>query len=99
MQKRFLLFACLASRRNHCQFRGEPVYMFSMPDRRASLLSLVRPAASAPARQEAAAWSLAELQGRLCELSGGAAVTFAFRLINESQQAGEPAAWIGGPAS
>ena len=70
--------------------------MFSMS--RARVLSLVVRPAPPPARREAA-WSLAELSGRLCELSGGAAVTFAFHLINESQRAGEPAAWIGTPAS
>jgi recombination protein RecA len=72
--------------------------MFStMLDGRARLLSLVRPA-PLPVRRTAA-WSLAELSGRLCELSGGAAVTFAFRLIEESQRAGEPAAWIGATTS
>lgn len=74
------------------------VYMFStMLDGRARLRSLVRPAA--PPVPRAAAWSLAELSGRLCELSGGAALTFAFRLIDESQRAGEPAAWIGAATS
>jgi recombination protein RecA len=70
--------------------------MFSMS--RARVLSLVVRPAPPPVRREAA-WSLAELQGRLCELNGGAAVTFAFHLIAESQRAGEPAAWIGPPAS
>jgi recombination protein RecA len=72
--------------------------MFStMQSERARLLSLVRPAPT-PIRG-AADWSLAGLAGRLCELSGGAAVTFAFRLIDEAQRAGEPAAWVGPPTS
>ena len=72
--------------------------MFStMPTDRGQLLFLVRPLPTLVAR--AADWSLTELAGRLCELSGSAAVTFAFRLIDEAQRAGEPTAWIGAAAS
>lgn len=43
------------------------------------------------------AWSLAELAGRLTELSAhgaSATATLAMRLVHEAQRAGEPAAWI-----
>jgi recombination protein RecA len=43
-----------------------------------------------------AEWCLAELSGRLVELSGGAAPTFATQLVLEAQRAGEPAAWLAG---
>jgi recombination protein RecA len=69
---------------------------------RARVLPLLIGSAAArhePPVQREAAWSLATLVGRLCELSGGAAVTFAFHLVTEAQRRGEPAAWIGTPAS
>jgi recombination protein RecA len=48
-----------------------------------------------------AAWGLAELNGRLVELSSppaaGALLTAAASLVLEAQQAGEPTAWITGP--
>ncbi|HZS35753.1 MAG TPA: recombinase A [Polyangia bacterium] len=47
----------------------------------------------------AAAWSLGELAGRLCELGGGAALTLAFRLVLDAQERGEPAAWLTGRES
>lgn len=40
-------------------------------------------------------WDRAETAGRLVELSGVAALTMAFRLIRDSQKAGDPAAWVG----
>lgn len=43
------------------------------------------------------AWSLGELAGRLCELSGwraSAQTTAALGLVRATQQQGEPAAWI-----
>jgi recombination protein RecA len=47
------------------------------------------------------AWGLAELSGRLVELSSppavGAILTVTASLLLEAQQAGEPAAWITGP--
>src|SRR5579859_5985988 len=81
---------------NPLLFQLVTVYLFSM--RAARVLSLVVRPAPPPVQREAA-WSLATLSGRLCELSGGAAVTFAFYLIAEAQRGGEPAAWIGTPLS
>jgi recombination protein RecA len=56
---------------------------------------LERPAAPA-------GWQLETFLGRLGEISGTQArspLTFAFRLVLEAQQTGEPVAWIGGPDS
>ncbi|MFO7653966.1 MAG: recombinase A [Candidatus Krumholzibacteriia bacterium] len=55
----------------------------------------------APAEQPASrpSWSPAELVGRLCEVTPGAAsavLTAALALVRQAQQAGEPAAWICG---
>ncbi|RMF72919.1 MAG: recombinase A [Acidobacteria bacterium] len=57
--------------------------------------------ALAPARPRRGAfeprWRLAEVSGRLVELSGegpAAWLTFAFALVAESQRRGEPAAWV-----
>jgi len=47
-------------------------------------------------------WSLAELSGRLIELSGHrgtSALSLAFRLVLDAQRRGEHVAWIGGRAS
>ncbi|MCW5829972.1 MAG: recombinase A [Deltaproteobacteria bacterium] len=44
-------------------------------------------------------WDRAETAGRLVELSGVAALTMAFRLIRDSQKAGDPAAWVGTASS
>jgi recombination protein RecA len=55
-----------------------------------------------PAPQPASAgepWALGELTGRLCELSGDAALTLVFGILGEAQRIGEPAAWIGTAAS
>src|ERR1044071_7166318 len=45
-----------------------------------------------------APWTLAEVAGRLVEISGtasSAALTIAFSLVCEAQQRGEPAGWVG----
>ena len=47
-------------------------------------------------------WQLENLRGRLIEVSGGprgAALTWSFRLVLESQRLGEPVVWITGPRS
>lgn len=64
----------------------------------------VRRASGVPDRLAPAAWSLAELSGRVIELSGGgqgatAVLTVAVGLVLEAQQQQEPVAWIGPPAT
>jgi len=57
----------------------------------------LRPLSTFPAPAVRAAWNVAELRGRLVEISGpqaGATLTAAFGLVLEAQQAGEPTAWI-----
>lgn len=61
--------------------------------------SLIRPGFADPDPDHAAdhGWSLADLQGRLCELSPGpqpAVLTAAVWLVRQAQLAGEPAAWV-----
>ncbi|HZD40589.1 MAG TPA: hypothetical protein VE131_07695, partial [Terriglobales bacterium] len=44
-----------------------------------------------------APWSLAEVAGRLVEISGSTAsatLSIAFQLVREAQQRGEPAGWV-----
>lgn len=51
---------------------------------------------------DVACWALDDLRGRLVEISGrgaAAALTSAFDLVLDAQAQGEPAAWIGLPAS
>jgi len=51
---------------------------------------------------EPAPWSLAEVAGRLVEISGStasAALTIAFSLVREAQQHGEPVGWVTSAAS
>jgi len=50
-----------------------------------------------PDRQEAPAWTRAELAGRLCELSAGpdtAALSAAVALVHDAQLGGDPVAWV-----
>jgi recombination protein RecA len=60
----------------------------------------VRRASAVPDHQAPAAWSLAQLAGRVIELSGRGAtavLTVAVDLILEAQQKQEPVAWITSP--
>ncbi len=72
----------------------------------APLLKLLQPDVhfAAPAEESAPrpAFSLAQLGGRLAELSSsraGAQLSFALRLVREAQESGETAAWIGARSS
>lgn len=59
--------------------------------------ALTRLRAPAPLTEVRPVWSRAELTGRLCELTPGpasAVLSAAFLLVRDTQQAGEPAAWI-----
>lgn len=61
---------------------------------RARLLSACRVGTAA---DREAAWSFAELSGRLCELSAhgdGAALSLAFSLVLDAQRRAEPCAWL-----
>ncbi|MDH3284188.1 MAG: recombinase A [Acidobacteriota bacterium] len=68
------------------------------PPRRHRLPRVVRWRAAVPATTAAPArWCLAELSGRLAELSGvgaSAQLTMAFALVSEAQDRNEPTAWI-----
>jgi recombination protein RecA len=58
-------------------------------------------AGSQPRAAEPPRFAMAELAGRLVELSGdgaSAALTLAMRLVLDAQQAGEPVAWLGSGA-
>ena len=62
----------------------------------------VRRASAVPHRQAPATWSLAELSGRVVELSGRGAtalLTVAVGLVLEAQHKQEPVAWITHPAA
>ena len=62
----------------------------------------VRRASAVPSHVASATWSLAELSGRVVELSGHGAtalLTVAVGLIVEAQQKQEPVAWISHPAA
>lgn len=62
----------------------------------------VRRASAVPRHQAPAIWSLAELSGRVVELSGRGAtalLTVAVGLVLEAQQKQEPVAWISHPAA
>lgn len=59
--------------------------------------ALVRERLPAPEAESLPHWNRAELAGRVAELCGGAAsasYTFAVSLVLDSQQQGEPVAWI-----
>ncbi len=59
--------------------------------------ALVRLGSLEAAPRTADAWSLADLQGRLVELSGGpqpAVLSVAVDLVRQAQLAGEPTAWV-----
>ncbi len=59
--------------------------------------ALIRLRVPAPETEARPTWSRAELVGRLCELTPGAAsavLSAACLLVREVQEAGEPAAWI-----
>jgi recombination protein RecA len=69
---------------------AKPLSAGSVPD-------VVARAGSQPRAAEAPRFALAELAGRLVELSGdgaSAALTLAMRLVLDAQQAGEPVAWL-----
>lgn len=65
----------------------------------ASLISLphIQRATDLERPEHEARWELSTLKGKLSELSGqsAAGVSVALRLIAQTQQGGEPAAWIG----
>ena len=57
----------------------------------------LRPLSALPAPVVRAAWNLAELRGRLVEISGlqaGATLTAAFGLVLDAQRVDEPTTWI-----
>jgi len=50
-----------------------------------------------PAADEPAAWSPAEMNGRVVELTGRGRLSFACRLVRAAQREGETTAWLGLP--